>query len=67
VVLFHHGRGGQEALSAQAKQDVAFQTVPTKRATGASSSAQAVSLALEASSPSPWPQTRMYKKICSDT
>jgi hypothetical protein len=34
VVLFHHGRGGQEALFGEAKQDVAFQTVPTKRRTG---------------------------------
>jgi hypothetical protein len=34
VVLFHHGRGGQEAIFGEAKQDTALDTIPTKRLIG---------------------------------
>jgi Transposase DDE domain group 1 len=31
VVLFHHGRGGQEAIFGEAKKDAAFDAIATKR------------------------------------
>ena len=34
VVLFHHGRGGQEAIFGDAKQDAALDAIPTKRLIG---------------------------------
>ena len=34
VVLFHHGRGAQEAIFGDAKNDAALDAIPTKRLTG---------------------------------
>jgi hypothetical protein len=34
VVLFHHGRGGQEAVFGDAKNDAALDAIPTKRLIG---------------------------------
>jgi hypothetical protein len=34
VVMFHHGRGGQEAIFEEAKQDAALDAIPTKRLIG---------------------------------
>lgn len=34
VVLFHHGRGGQEAIFGEAKQDAALDAIATKRLIG---------------------------------
>jgi hypothetical protein len=34
VVLFHHGRGGQEAIFGDAKNDTALDAIPTKRLVG---------------------------------
>ena len=34
VVLFHHGRGGQEAIFGEAKQDAALDATATKRLIG---------------------------------
>ncbi len=34
VVLFHHGRGGQEAIFGDAKNDAALDAIPTKRLIG---------------------------------
>jgi len=34
VVLFHHGRGGQEAIFGDAKQHAALDAIPTKRLSG---------------------------------
>ena len=34
IILFHNGRGSQEAISGDAKTDAAFDIIPTKRLVG---------------------------------